>query len=222
MSIPNIPNTHLYQFGDNENHQGTAYLTVDLVRETEEYGRNLTVVAKAHHPQMESLITLKGQETPVFSLAACGFHQLATTKEIPAEVAEQYDVPQWGFRNSAVVNICESVLAGIPADRKPILTVGAMDCLQQFLILYAQAVWRIDSPLVLMMGATCVQEVKYAGVSWFTFPVAFIMSVEQEEWMKLYELKKAELDWATRVLDMATLRAKIGASLAISKSKTKH
>jgi len=210
-------------FGGADAPEGTTYFTIDLTRETEEYGRQLVVYPKAHHPQMESLVALKSDASkPVFSLAACGFNQLALMDDVPLDVAEEYDVPKWGFRSSAVVNVSSQILGGWENNKPPVFTDGAVEQLQQFLILYAQAVWRIQSPLVMMINPVAAEENEWHGIPWFTFTVAFVMGVDQEEWDKLYSLKRQEMIWATKVRDVAVLRAKISTALAINKSKNTH
>jgi len=215
--------TNSHTFGGEGAPKGTVCFNVDLVRETEEYGRQLVVYPKAHHPQMESLVALKKQDDKVvMSLATCGFNQLATMKDVPEELAEEYDIPQWAFRSSGVVNVSASILDGVVAGQRPILTDYAVNNLQTFLVLYAEAVWRMGSPLVMMINPVCKDENEYEGVSWFTFTVAFVMAVDQEEWIKLYKMKALEFNWAARVYDMALARADLSASLVIEKTKRSH
>jgi hypothetical protein len=222
VSKDNDTNNKIFPFGGESAPQGTVDFSIDLVRDTEEYGRQLVVRPKAHHPQMESLIARKGGTNPVLSLATCGFHQLATMKEVPEDIAEEYDIPQWAFRSSGVVNISGEILTNWEKGKQAILTNDAVEALQQFVVLYAEAVWRIRNPMVMMLDHRAKDENEYEGVPWFTFVIAFSIAVEQEEWEKLYKLKVMELDWARKIRDIATLKSKIGAALVIEKSKRNH
>jgi hypothetical protein len=207
-----------FTFGKGNPPEGTTHILIDLARETTEYGRQLAMAPKAMHPQMESLVSRRGEEKPILSIAACGFGQLALMDDVPDEVADEFQIPRFGFRSSSVVNISSEILSECGIVETVILDEDSISKLQQFLVLYAQAVWRVENPLVIMIDPRAVQETVYDGVRWFTFPVAFIVSVEQEEWDKLYSLKADEILWAARMKELLEVRAKMMAINAITKS----
>jgi len=179
---------------------GTTDFTLDLLHDTEETGRQFPFYPKALHPQMESLISLRGSEVAVMSIALCNFGHLALMEDLPEDAENIDHVSRFAFRSSGVVNISETILVPVGRDlASAMLSPDAALQLQKFIAQYCRLVLHIENPVIIKLDPVPAQDAMYDGMRWFTYGIALITSVDKTEWDKLFELKRAELVWAADV-----------------------